>query len=318
MGAKSWLRLPVLPHETCNEITWHRRIPSLSCSIPAAGTINYIFELCEHQGFADWAPRFPFHQPRSRRGRSHTLLAVPVLIQNQTYLARIAQINPDARDIARRADEQRSNGKDLGLVSTEDCKSLFLTNLVPYTESHSWPRTCFAPWTRRRPLVSQLFKESCFRDQVSRFRVTGGCLALAKSRPLRESTVVIKLRDNGAILLGKTDLSEWANFRGPDIPDGWSSMGGQSYAPYCFQQDPTGSSSGSAIAVATGLCAFALGIEVGYAALTHIRSFCLTFCCRLVGVSLSPQAAVRSLGSSLRWDSLLAQAAFRAANFKTQ
>lgn len=142
--------------------------------------------------------------------------------------------------------------------------------------------------TAGEPIIQRII----FSRQVLMFRVTGGCLALAKSRPLRESTVVIKLRDNGATLLSKTNLSEWTDFRRPDRPDGWSSMGGQSYAPHCFQQDPTGSSSGSAIAVATGLCAFALGIEVGYAALTHIRSFCLTFCCGLVGVSLSPQAAV--------------------------
>ena len=168
--------------------------------------------------------------------------------------------------------------------------------------------------TAGEPIIQRIM----FSQQVLMYCVTGGCFALAKSSPSRESTVVTKLRDNGAILLGKTNLSEWAHFRGPDILDSWPSMGGQSYAPYCLQQDPTGSSSGSAIVVATGLCGFALGIEVGYAALTHIRIFCLTFCCRLMGVSSSPQAAVRWLGSSLRWDSHLAQAAFRAASFKTQ
>lgn len=89
-----------------------------------------------------------------------------------------------------------------------------------------------------------------------------GCFALSDARPASESKIVRMLRESGVVLLGKTNLSEWGNMRAWDTPDGWSPMGGQSYGPYCHQQDPTGSSSGSAIAVATGLCGFALGIEV--------------------------------------------------------
>ncbi len=100
---------------------------------------------------------------------------------------------------------------------------------------------------------------------------SAGSYALANTRPYRESTIVTKLRDGGAILLGKTNLSEWANLRAHDTPDGWSPIGGQSYAPYHFQQDPTGSSSGSAIATATGMCAFALGIEVRAGPRVHVE-----------------------------------------------
>ncbi|KAI4284514.1 MAG: hypothetical protein L6R38_001337 [Xanthoria sp. 2 TBL-2021] len=112
-------------------------------------------------------------------------------------------------------------------------------------------------------LVKDMF---CTLDKM---KTSAGSYALANTRPSCESTVVTKLRDAGATLLGKTNLSERANLRAHDTPDGWSPIGGQSYAPYYFQQDPTGSSSGSAIATATGMCAFALGIEDTVGTLTR-------------------------------------------------
>lgn len=74
--------------------------------------------------------------------------------------------------------------------------------------------------------------------------------------------MVAKLRENGAIILGKTSLSEWANFRSSDSSDGWNARGGQTYAAYIQNQTPSGSSSGSAVSADLGLALAALGTEV--------------------------------------------------------
>ncbi|KIJ40411.1 hypothetical protein M422DRAFT_49157 [Sphaerobolus stellatus SS14] len=89
---------------------------------------------------------------------------------------------------------------------------------------------------------------------------TAGSFALLGSVVPRDAGVAARLRAAGAILLGKASLSEWANFRG-NVPSGFSGRGGQSLNPYFPQADPSGSSSGSAISAAIGLCAAALGSE---------------------------------------------------------
>lgn len=89
---------------------------------------------------------------------------------------------------------------------------------------------------------------------------TAGSFALLGSVVPRDATVIAKLRAAGAIILGKANLSEWANFRG-SVPSGFSGRGGQASSPYVPLGDPSGSSSGSAIASAIGLAAGALGSE---------------------------------------------------------
>lgn len=90
-----------------------------------------------------------------------------------------------------------------------------------------------------------------------------GCVGLKNSTPRFEATAITKLRESGAVLLGKTSLTEWANYRSPgNAPNGWSGVAGQGYGIYIEEQDPGGSSSGSAVAVALGLCPAALGTEV--------------------------------------------------------
>lgn len=71
-----------------------------------------------------------------------------------------------------------------------------------------------------------------------------------------------KLRENGVIILGKTSLSEWANFRSTNSTDGWNALGGQTYAAYYPDQSPSGSSSGSAVSADLGLALATLGTEV--------------------------------------------------------
>lgn len=94
-----------------------------------------------------------------------------------------------------------------------------------------------------------------------RMTTTAGSLALAGSVPPQDSFVAQKLRAAGAVILGKTNLSEWANFRGSLSTSGWSARGGQTRNPYVLDRNPSGSSSGSAVAVAANLCAVAIGTE---------------------------------------------------------
>ena len=90
---------------------------------------------------------------------------------------------------------------------------------------------------------------------------TAGSLALAGSVPARDAWVVRRLREAGAVLLGKTNMSEWANFRSTRSSSGWSARGGQCCNPYALDRSPSGSSSGSAAAAAANLCAAAVGTE---------------------------------------------------------
>src|SRR5258706_6553241 len=98
-------------------------------------------------------------------------------------------------------------------------------------------------------------------DSHDRMMTTAGSTALAGSIPPRDSFVVERLRGAGAVLLGKTNLSEWANFRGARSTSGWSGRGGLTKNPYALDRNPSGSSSGSAVAVSAGLCAAAIGTE---------------------------------------------------------
>ena len=98
-------------------------------------------------------------------------------------------------------------------------------------------------------------------DTADRMMTTAGSLALAGSIALQDAFVAQKLRQAGAIILGKTNLSEWANFRSSHSTSGWSSRGGQTRNPYALDRNPCGSSSGSAVAVAANLCPVAVGTE---------------------------------------------------------
>ena len=98
-------------------------------------------------------------------------------------------------------------------------------------------------------------------DTGDHMTTTAGSLALEGSRAPRDAFAIAKLRAAGALLLGKTNLSEWANFRGMSSPSGWSGRGGQCRNPYALDRSPSGSSSGSAVAAAASLCAAALGTE---------------------------------------------------------
>lgn len=137
----------------------------------------------------------------------------------------VIEINPDARQIAEELDRERAAGK------------------------------------LRGPLhgVPMLLKDNL--DTGDRMQTTAGSLALEGSIVARDSAVAAALRRAGAVILGKTNLSEWANFRSYDSTSGWSGRGGRTLNPYALDRNPCGSSSGSGVAVSANLCAAAIGTE---------------------------------------------------------
>ena len=98
-------------------------------------------------------------------------------------------------------------------------------------------------------------------DTADRMATTAGSRALAGTIAPEDAFVVARLRDAGAVILGKTNLSEWANFRSERSSSGWSGMGGQTRNPYALDRNPCGSSSGSGVAAAANLAALTVGTE---------------------------------------------------------
>jgi amidase len=115
--------------------------------------------------------------------------------------------------------------------------------------------------SRRGPMhgVPVLIKDNI--DTADRMQTTAGSLALVGAARPRDAAVVERLRAAGAVILGKSNLSEWANFRSPHSVSGWSGRGGQTRNPYALDRNPCGSSSGSGAAVAANLCMVAVGTE---------------------------------------------------------
>jgi len=133
-------------------------------------------------------------------------------------------------------------------------------------------------------------------DTLDDTATTAGSLALLGSRPASEATVAARLRAAGAVILGKANLSEWANFRSTTSSSGWSARGGQARNPYVLTRSPCGSSSGSAIAVAASLCVAAIGTE------TDGSISCPSALCGVVGikptVGLTSRAGVVPISST--------------------
>ncbi len=98
-------------------------------------------------------------------------------------------------------------------------------------------------------------------DTADRQHTTAGSLALLGARPARDAFLVRRLRAAGAVILGKANLSEWANFRSTSSSSGWSARGGQTNNPYVLDRNPCGSSSGSGVAAAANLAAVTIGTE---------------------------------------------------------
>jgi amidase len=115
-------------------------------------------------------------------------------------------------------------------------------------------------------------------DTADGMRTSAGSLALAEYTARTDAHLVRRLRDAGAVILGKANLSEWANFRSAYSTSGWSARGGQTHNPYALDRNPCGSSSGSAAAVSANLVAVAVGTE------TDGSIVCPASTCGIVGV----------------------------------
>lgn len=137
----------------------------------------------------------------------------------------VIEVNPDALTIADAMDQERKAGKIRGPL-------------------HGIP---------------VLLKDNI--DTADKMATSAGSIALAQNRAAKDAFIVTRLRAAGAVILGKTNLSEFANFRSTRSASGWSSRGGQTKNPYVLDRTPCGSSSGSGVAVAANLCAVAVGTE---------------------------------------------------------
>ncbi|MFW9972885.1 MAG: amidase [Candidatus Odinarchaeota archaeon] len=111
-------------------------------------------------------------------------------------------------------------------------------------------------------------------NTADNMQTTAGSLAFARHVASEDAFIIKKLRNAGAIILAKANLSEWANFRSTRSTSGWSSRGGQTLNPYSLDRSPCGSSSGSAVAVAANLCSVAIGTETDGSIIcpSHINS----------------------------------------------
>jgi amidase len=115
-------------------------------------------------------------------------------------------------------------------------------------------------------------------DTADNMQTTAGSLALEGKPAAQDSCVAARLRAAGAVILGKTNLSEWANFRSTRSSSGWSARGGQTKNPYALDRNPCGSSSGSGVAISANLCALAVGTE------TDGSIVCPSSMCGIVGL----------------------------------
>jgi amidase len=158
-------------------------------------------------------------------------------------LRSVVETNPDALKIAEDLDRERKNGRTRGAL-------------------HGIP---------------VLIKDNI--DTADRMKTTAGSLALVDApTPQRDAFIVEQLRKSGAIVLGKTNLSEWANFRSTSSSSGWSARGGQTRNPYILDRNPCGSSSGSGAAIAANLAAIGIGTE------TDGSIVCPASICGIVGI----------------------------------
>lgn len=145
--------------------------------------------------------------------------------KNGPQLRSVIEVNPEALEIAKQLDAERKSGKVRGPL-------------------HGIP---------------VLIKDNI--DTGDKMQTTAGSLALVGSPAPDDAAIIAKLREAGAVLLGKTNLSEWANFRSTRSSSGWSGRGRQVRNPFCLDRSPCGSSSGTGAAVSANLCAIGIGTE---------------------------------------------------------
>ena len=179
----------------------------------------------EDVGVAELQRRMTAGATTSRALVEQYLARIAAVDRTGPALRSIIELNPDARSIADRMDAERKAGRVRGPL-------------------HGIP---------------VVIKDNIATGDT--MRTSAGSLALAEARAPRDAFIVARLRDAGAVLLGKTNLSEWANFRSTRSTSGWSARGGQTKNPYALDRNPSGSSSGTGAAIAASLAAIGVGTE---------------------------------------------------------
>ncbi len=153
------------------------------------------------------------------------LKRIELIDRSGPTLHSVLELNPEALDIARRMDQERKEGKIRSFL-------------------HGIPI---------------LIKDNI--NTGDKMMTTAGALAMQGNYAKSDAFIVEQLRKSGAVLLGKTNLSEWANFRSTASTSGWSSRGGQTKCPYVLDRNPSGSSAGTGSAIAADLCTIGIGTE---------------------------------------------------------
>lgn len=170
------------------------------------------------------------------------LKRIEAIDKNGPKLNSVIELNPDALKIADDMDRERKSGKVRGPM-------------------HGIP---------------VMIKDNI--DTADKMMTTAGSLAMVGNRASKDAFVVSKLRAAGAVIIGKTNLSEWANFRSTRSSSGWSSRGGRTQNPYVLNRNPSGSSSGSGAAVSANLCVVTVGTETDGSVIAP------SSCCGIVGI----------------------------------
>ena len=206
-----------------------RAAASIAAAWSAAATLAQSppparFELDELT-IADLQQRMEGGRATARSIAEQYLARIEAIDRGGPALHSVIELNPDALAIASRLDDERRSGRVRGPL-------------------HGIP---------------VLLKDNI--ATADRMMTTAGSLALAGVKPPADAFVAARLREAGAVILGKTNLSEWANFRSTHSSSGWSGRGGQTKNPYALDRNPSGSSSGSGAAVAANLAAAAIGTE---------------------------------------------------------
>jgi len=198
----------------------------LSMAASAAYAHNLISETrLEYLGVDELNQRMERGQLSSVMLVRHLLQRIERLDKQGPAINAIIELNPDALDIAQVLDKERQGGHVRGPL-------------------HGIP---------------VLLKDNI--DTSDSMQTSAGSLALVGQPAAQDAFIVQRLRDAGAVILAKTNLSEWANFRDPAVPDGWSGRGGQTRNPHVLSLTPCGSSAGSGAALAAGFAPLTVGTE---------------------------------------------------------
>lgn len=220
-GSLAGLTISTLVAASCNQPSAENKTDD---TVAAENSKDDIFELSEIT-ITDLQQKMQGKQFTSRLITELYLKRIDQIDKKGIMLNSVIELNKDALNMADAMDRERGNGKVRGPL-------------------HGIP---------------VLIKDNI--NTGDNMHTTAGSLALADNFAKQDAFIVHKLREAGAVILGKTNLSEWANFRSTHSTSAWSSRGGQTKCPYILDRNPSGSSAGTGTAVAANLCVIGIGTE---------------------------------------------------------